>query len=107
MGYGVQQCSFQTLASLERFGLAGSFKGVLQFFIETLDLAPSGFGLFSALPGAGGKLTDCQRGNEEGSQSHPVLWICNGESVKRRKKEKIETEHGKYGIDERGSTPGA
>ena len=52
MSYGVQQCGFQTLAALERFGLTGSFKGVLQFFIEMLDLMPSGFRFFSTLPGA-------------------------------------------------------
>ena len=91
MSYGVQQCGFETLASLERFGLTGSFKGLLQFVIETFDLVPSGFRFFSPLPGARRKLTNRQRGNEEGGQSHPVLGICNRESMKRRKKEKIET----------------
>src|SRR5437016_4817069 len=90
MSNRIKERRLQPLALLERFGLTGTFKGVLQLVIEPLDLLFSGLGFFGSALGARRKLPRSKRRDQECEERNPVVRIANRERAERWQKKEIE-----------------
>src|SRR2546426_9890205 len=86
----IKECRLQPFALLERFGLAGTLKSILELVIEPLDLLFGRLGFFGSPLGARRKLPGCKRRDQKREERHPVVRITNRERAERWQKKEIE-----------------